>query len=207
MIKISPIIRNFPQEFKNIILEPLKKYSAVVCPIYVPDDGSEPQFILFRCAQGAPRYGLIEFPGGTREPNESLSDTAARECLEETCGYLSIPKKIIDMSAKRKIMNAICHYVQVPLMTNSIFIHNVMIEKNKSHPRRDYLEMDRLIRIPISNFYKNGIISPDNLIFPKTDISVTSVYGKEYKMWKISAMCAFSALRGRNSIMEFLIGN
>jgi mutator protein MutT len=44
----------------------------------------EGRFLIGQRPPGVPLAGLWEFPGGKAEPDETLEQAAARECLEET---------------------------------------------------------------------------------------------------------------------------
>lgn len=176
-----------------------KKNNGIICPIYYGSNG--PCFILFQSTNTGPRHDKLEFPGGTREPNESAADTAIRETFEETCEYLKISDSDISHAPFQKIWSSYCFYVSVPLMTNTAFQENIYNKLQEKNPKKEFLEMERLIRIPVDNFYKNG-----KLEFPRSDIMVKSVNGKIHKMWRLAALCCFYALQSKSSksIVELL---
>lgn len=164
------------------------KSAAFVIPIFYPSDGSEPQIIMVRAAPGSKRVGKIEFPGGTNDGDELDIHTAAREAREETCGYLDITANDLYFCPRKVVAKNSVFIVKVPFMTNTKFQENLSNEKRKA-----YLEMDKLVRIPISQFYKNG-----KLIFPVNDIPVESIYGTKFIVWKWAAMMIFHAFKKIN---------
>ena len=160
------------------------RYPAFVVPIFFPTDGTEPQFIMVRAAPGSRRVGKLEFPGGTND-GEPDNVTAARECREETCNYLDLQPDELQFCIRKILSKTSIYYVQVPFMSNTKFQENLAQET-----RKPYLEMDKLVRVPISNFFKNN-----KPIFPTSDIKIKSVYGTEFTVWKFAAMMIFQLLR------------
>jgi mutator protein MutT len=66
-----------------------------------------PRLLITRRAAGAHLAGLWEFPGGKREPNESLSACAEREVLEEvgiSCRAERLRKAICHDYADRRLV-------------------------------------------------------------------------------------------------------
>ncbi|MFW5777483.1 MAG: (deoxy)nucleoside triphosphate pyrophosphohydrolase [Spirochaetota bacterium] len=52
------------------------------------------RFLVARKADGGPRAGLWEFPGGKVEPDESHADALARECAEELGVVVSVGRPV-----------------------------------------------------------------------------------------------------------------
>ena len=201
-IKTSISIQKSNPEYKEFESPNKNKLAGIVCPIcYENIDGielDEPVFIMFR-SSGGKRKGLLEFPGGRRDiSDKSTRDTAAREAFEETCEYLDIdPDDLIGMPHKLLLKTSVVYYVRVNMMTNFVFQKNLEIERladqhpgNEDHHDENdhnvFLEMDKLVRIPISEFHGPYPTS-------KKQYSVTSDTGKKYKVWNIAACAAWNA--------------
>lgn len=56
----------------------VKAFSAGIVPVYLPEDGSEPKFLILRC------YNYWDFPKGGVQGNETPFAAAIRELEEET---------------------------------------------------------------------------------------------------------------------------
>lgn len=92
------VMRPFPESYKNPTFKSFSpeddsyRNSSVLVPILTYTE--EPEVLLTLRTQGIKHGGQISFPGGGREGDESIEETALREAHEET-GIIEVNVEVV----------------------------------------------------------------------------------------------------------------
>ena len=143
----------------------------------------EAVFVMFQ-AKKESRAGKLEFPGGKKEDcDNDIYDQISRELREETCEYLNITAGDLKHTHGFSPNKGASYFVMinVPNMSDQHFQHNIKVECETTN-REHYQELNKIVKIPFSEIPIKKYI--------KKDIHVTSVDGKRYTIWSLSALAA-----------------
>ncbi|RZN63913.1 MAG: CoA pyrophosphatase [Candidatus Methanoliparum thermophilum] len=128
---------------RDLILDNNLKQSAVLVPLFKKDHDYDILFIK-RAENLTYHKGEVSFPGGARENNEDLKDTALRESYEE----IGLKPKDVDVLGVLDDIKTISSSFIVTSFVGIIpYPYNFLINKK---------EVQRIISVPLSFFIDNS---------------------------------------------------
>lgn len=138
-LDICKISKVFAERRTNPILK--MRYYAILA--LLTEKNGELCFVLNKRAANVRQPGDICFPGGHKEKDESLKDTA----LRETCEELGVPQERIRILGKSDYMTTIYHGIIQPYLG---FVDYCQLRSSRPNPD----EVAQIFTVPVSYFLK-----------------------------------------------------
>lgn len=160
-----------------------KRQAAVLIPLCVVNDEVSLLYTL-RTNKLKRNSGQVSFPGGMRETNEELQDTALRESCEE----LGLTKTSIDIWGSGRFLVS----RDVAIMP---FLANIgAVEPNQLNINHE--EVQYAFAIPLGHFCEPANCRHTYFRQPPNKLVVIPVYTNKYKrIWGMTAYMTWLALR------------